>query len=93
MTDLFDTEAFEERSAIKEFDGRIDRSEAERQTREEMHKCEVRDAVKRFFPNGAKAAEHFELVERKRGKEAADKLRNDVRIAWREYAIEIGSQP
>ena len=54
------------------------------ETRQHMHECEVRDCIKRFFPDGAVMAAHLALVERRRGKEAADKLRVDVRIAWKE---------
>lgn len=46
------------------------------------HECEVRDCIKRFYPDGTRMAAHLDLVERKRGKEAAMRLRVDVRKAW-----------
>lgn len=47
------------------------------------HECEVRDCIKRFYPRGAAMAAHLELVEKRRGKLAADRLREDVRAAWK----------
>ena len=47
------------------------------------HECEVRDCIKRFYPHGAAMAAHLELVEKRRGKSAADRLREDVRTAWK----------
>ena len=47
------------------------------------HACEVRDCIKRFYPHGAAMAAHLELVEKRRGKLAADRLREDVRAAWK----------
>lgn len=48
------------------------------------HACEVRDCIRRFFPRGEAMAAHLEMVERRRGKVAAERLRADVRLAWRE---------
>lgn len=47
------------------------------------HECEVRDCIKRFYPNGNAMAEHLNLIEKRRGKDAADRLRADVREAWK----------
>ena len=50
----------------------------------DMHSCEVRSVIRMYYPNGrAAAAAYFDGVEKARGKEAADKLRNDVRAEWR----------
>ena len=78
MTDLFDsmTESVAEREAIKAADG-IEFNEAER------HRCEVSWCMRAFYPDGKRAAEYFDLVEKKRGKESADKLRQDCREAWK----------
>ncbi len=46
------------------------------------HACEVRDCIKRFWPNVNAMREHLALVERRRGKEAAGRLAADVRAAW-----------
>lgn len=48
-----------------------------------LHACEVRDIVRRFFPDGHAAAEFMEQVEKKRGHLAAQKLRDDVRAEWK----------
>ena len=76
-------ELFQERAAIREYDGGQMREEAEAAAREEMHVCEVRDCIKRYWPNGQRLADYLELVEKKRGKEPADRLRADCREAWR----------
>lgn len=46
------------------------------------HECEVRDCIKRFYPRGDAMAAHLQLIEKRRGKEAATRLRVDVRKAW-----------
>jgi hypothetical protein len=51
---------------------------------EDRHRCEVRAVVRQCYPHGDKAAEYLDLVESKRGKDAASRLRKDVREAWRE---------
>lgn len=48
------------------------------------HSSEVRWCIHTFYPDGQKMKAHFELVEKKRGKPATDKLRDDVRKAWAE---------
>ena len=82
MTDLFASmeESVTEREAIKAADG-IPFDEAER------HRCEVSWCIRAFYPHGQKAADYFGLVEQKRGKESADKLRNDCRVAWKTRKI------
>ncbi len=51
-----------------------------------MHECEVRDCIKRFYPDGNAMAAHLDLVDKRRGKEAGNRLREDVRRAWKEQA-------
>ena len=84
MTDLFDSmaEHAEERAAIMSDSG-INDPEA---LRADLHRCEVATVIRWFYPDGGKAKEYFDLVEKKRGKEAADVLRADCRIAWKEKA-------
>lgn len=47
------------------------------------HACEVRWCVRHFWPNGERMADHLKLIERRRGKPAANQLRKDVRAAWK----------
>lgn len=49
----------------------------------DMHRCEVRSVIRMYYPDGRAAAAYFDGVEKARGKEAADKLRNDVRAEWK----------
>ncbi len=81
---MFDDELFEERAAVMEFDGGMTRKEAEAKAREDLHRCEVRWCIRKFFPDGIAMAAHLETVERRRGKPAADRLRVDLRKAWKE---------
>jgi hypothetical protein len=76
MTDLFQSmeEAVEERLAIQEADDIFDE--------DERHRCEVSWVVRAFYPDNVAAADYFALVEQKRNKEAADRLRADCRIEW-----------
>jgi hypothetical protein len=60
--------------------------------RADLHRHEVASVIRRFYPRGEEAAEYFKLVEKKRGKEAADRLRADCRIAWKKHADKIASQ-
>jgi len=55
---------------------------------DDRHRCEVRSVLRRYYPRGQEAAAYIELVEKKRGKPAADRLRNDVRVAWRQRRID-----
>jgi hypothetical protein len=75
-------EAHEERAAIMDDSG-IQDPEA---LRADLHRHEVASVIRRYYPRGEEAAEYFKLVEKKRGKEAADKLRADCRIAWKKRA-------
>lgn len=77
MNNLFESieEAKEERQAIQMADG-IET------TADELHRCEVQSVIRRYFPNGDPKP-FFSEVEKRRGKESADRLRNDCRDAWR----------
>ncbi len=103
MTDQADllmsmVEANEERAAIMQ-DSDIQDPEA---LRADLHRHEVASVIRRFYPKTntvlahKKAGEAVEayllLVEKKRGKEAADKLRTDCRVAWKKHSDEIASQ-
>lgn len=78
MIDLLKSmeEATTEREAIKAADG-IAFDEVER------HRCEVSWCMRAFYPRAEEAKEYFQLVQKHRGQEAADKLRNDCREAWK----------
>jgi hypothetical protein len=47
------------------------------------HACEIRWCVNSFYPDGTRMAAHLTRVETRRGKPAAERLRTDVREAWR----------
>jgi hypothetical protein len=72
-------EACDEREAIMADSG-INDSDA---LRADLHRHEVSSVIRRYYPRGEEAKEYFALVEKRRGKEAADKLRADCRIAWK----------
>ena len=76
MNDLFASiaEAKDERQAIQMADGITT-------TQDELHRCEVITVVRRYFPEGDPKP-FFADVEKKRGKESADKLRADCRKEW-----------
>jgi hypothetical protein len=80
MTDLFATieEAADERQAIMEEAGQSAESIAA-----ELFRCEVQSVIRKCYPDGNKAAEYFNEVENRRGKESADKLRNSCRVEWK----------
>lgn len=87
MTDLFDSiaEAKEERQAIQMADGITT-------TADELHQCEIKAVMRKCYPDGNKAADYFELVEKKRGHLAAQKLRDDVRAEWKKRRVEEAGQ-
>ena len=82
-------EALEERKAIM-IESNV--PDAIGMAEDDRHRCEVKSVIRRFFPDGNAAAEYFALVEKKRGKPAADRLRNDVRVAWRQRRIDEAGQ-
>lgn len=55
---------------------------------DDLHHCEVKAVVHQCYPDGNKAAKYFDLVEKKRGSMAAQKLRDDVRAEWKRRKIE-----
>lgn len=88
--DLFNEdqkEFYEERSAIREFEGGQSRESAEaaalEETREWMFRCEVVSVCRMRSEKGLDAARSFLLkVEEKRGTEAANRLRSAANEAW-----------
>lgn len=46
------------------------------------HECECRDVVNRFYPNANAIKAHFQAIEKQRGKESADRMRDDCRPIW-----------
>ncbi len=87
MTDLFEsmTEHHAERLAIMQESGV---ENAEQLAAEDLHRCEIEAVMRQCYPDGEKAAEYFRLVEKSRGKSSADRLRDDVRAAWKQRRIE-----
>ena len=57
------------------------------QAYDDLFRCEVQSVMRRFFPDGAAAAEYFKSVEVKRGKPAADKIRDACRKTWKARKI------
>ncbi len=81
MTDLF-TEAYEERAGIMQ-DAGLSKETAERMamadTKANLHACEVRSVVRMCREKGkAFVVEFLAEVEKKRGKQAMEDLRNDA---------------
>lgn len=74
----------EERSAIAEHDGLLSREDAERlgllESARYMEDCEIRYILALRGKEARKA--YLDLCEAKRGKAAADKLRDAVRAEW-----------
>ena len=86
MTDD-EQELFEERAAIREYDGGMDRESAERAARADVeryrHQCEVNYLVELGRKEGRRGTERYLLlVERKRGTPAAERLRTDAKAAF-----------
>ena len=91
MTDLFESieEARVERFAIMQESNVPNAIEA---AADDLHKCEVMAVMRQCYPDGDKAKEYFELVEKKRGHLAAQRLRDDVREAWKKRRVEMAGQ-
>lgn len=87
MTDLFAsmTEHHAERLAIMQESAVPD---AVISAADDLHRCEVKAVMRRCYPRGEEAKEYFALVEQKRGKEAADMLRDAVRAEWKKRRID-----
>lgn len=80
--DLF-KEYYEERAAIFEFEGGHDREQSERMAKEATevyrHSCEVLSMVRMYDEKGGDHVKSYLLkVEKHRGSEAAQRLRNDA---------------
>lgn len=88
--DLFDEDAkefFEERSAIREFEGGQSRESAEAaamaETLEHMFRCEVRSILRKRVDHGLPRAQAFLLnIETQRGPEATARLRDAATEQW-----------
>ena len=81
MNDLFASheEAREERAAIMADSGIANPEQA---AAVDLHPYEVRDVIRRFFPDGDPTP-YFDKVKEKRGNDAAERLITDCREAWR----------
>lgn len=81
--DLFG-EVFEERAAIRQFDGLLDREEAERlgllDAEEWRHACEVRLVLS--MPTADERRGYLARAENARGVAAVKRLRQDVKKEW-----------
>lgn len=82
-------EALEERKSIM-IDSNV--PDAIAMAEDDRHRCEVKSVINRCYPDGKRAAEYFSLVEKKRGKGPADKLRDDCRVAWKLRQQELAGQ-
>lgn len=91
MSDLFESmaEHHAERLAIMQESGVENAVEA---AADDLHRCEIKAVMRQCYPDGQKAAEYFEIVEKKRGHLAAQKLRDDVRAEWKKRRIEETGQ-
>ena len=91
MTDLFQSmqEHHAERLAILQESNVPNAVEC---AADDLHKCEVMAVMRQFYPDGDKAKEYFELVEKKRGHLAAQRLRDDVRAEWKKRRVEMAGQ-
>lgn len=81
--DLFG-EVFEERAAIREFDGLMTREDAERlgllDAEEWRHACEVRYVLSMGSPSDRRG--YLAQAENHRGVKAVKRLRDDVKKEW-----------
>ena len=87
FNDETEREIYEERVAICTESG-VDEDRARQlaldQVENHRHRCEVRDALRRFQKGGRKALElYLALVEQKRGANAALRLRDDARDQYK----------
>lgn len=82
-------ESREERRAIMQESG-VENAAASAD--EDLFQCEVKSIIRRFYPDGEKAAEYFNIVEKKRGKDSAQRLRDAVRAEWKQRRIDETSQ-
>ena len=87
MTDLFQSmqEHHAERLAIMQESNVPNAVES---ASDDLHKCEVMAVMRQCYPDGDEAKAYFELVEKKRGHLAAQRLRDDVRAEWKKRLIE-----
>lgn len=94
--DLFASaaEMAEERAGILEFDALMTREEAERlgklESEEWRHACEVRHVV--AMSSVSERREYLDLVEKRRGKTAGDRLRDAVSREWLVRRTDLAGQ-
>lgn len=72
-----------------EFEYTASKMAAARSAKERLRLESLRRIIRRFFPDGTKAASYFVEVEKKRGKASADRLRADCRVAWAKQGDEL----
>lgn len=82
-----DKELFEERAAIREYDGGMDRQSAEVAARADVERhrylCEVNHLVELGRKEGSRGVDRYlALVAKQRGADAADRLRSDAKAAY-----------
>ena len=80
-------ELFEERAAIREYDGGMDRASAEMAARADVERyrylCEVNHLVELGRKEGSRGTERYlALVAKNRGTAAAERLRADAKAAY-----------
>lgn len=46
------------------------------------HACEVRDLIRRYYPDSSNVKAYLDLVKAKRGDEAYNRLREDLLAEW-----------
>ena len=84
---MTDPEFFEERAAIREFDAGMSREKAEAaailDVEQYRHACEVRDCIRRYYPNASAMRAFLDDVAKARGVEAMERLRQDCLKAWK----------
>jgi len=93
MSDLFDFDyALEERKGIMADSNIHDDALAYTYTEAYRHECEVRHLVNKHYPDAHAAKCEFDEIEKKRGKESADKLRAACRKEWAKRREEMAGQ-
>lgn len=80
-------ELFNERAAIREHDGGMDRADAEiaaaADVEQHRHRCEINYLVELGRKEGRSGVDHYlGLVEKQRGADAAERLRSEARAVF-----------
>lgn len=87
VTDAEAKELFDERAAIREFDGGMDRPAAEQSAALDVelqrHRCEVRTILRTYVAEGIAGVDRrIQQISEKRGAEPAARLREDAIAQW-----------